>query len=392
MVAVLEFATAQRIVFGRGTLDQLGELAAPFGRKVFLVAGEHLRTTGELDRVERLLSAKGIGVERCQVQGEPEVGTVDAAAAGVRALGSDLVIAVGGGSALDVGKAVAALATNGGSVREYLEGVGTGRTLERRPVPFIAVPTTAGTGSEVTRNAVVASKAEGFKKSMRSPLMLAAVALVDPALTDSAPPSQTAASGLDALTQLIEPFVSSKATPVTDALALEGIRRAAVALPRVVENGHDSGARDDMALASLLGGLCLANAGLGAVHGIAAALGARFEIPHGVACASVLAATVEANINALAQRASGSAALARYARVGEALAGRSFASDEDARSAMVEIVRRLCAQLQVPRLASFAVHPGDIAMLVAESRGSSMRTNPIVLEDEEVAEILRQSL
>ncbi|MBI5544956.1 MAG: iron-containing alcohol dehydrogenase [Deltaproteobacteria bacterium] len=392
MATAFEFATAQRIVFGRGSLDQLGEAAGAFGRKALLVAAAHLQRTGALTRVEYLLSKKAVAVERLLVHGEPEAHVVDEAAARARALGSELVIAVGGGSALDVGKAAAGLATNGGSVREYLEGVGTGRALKARPLPFLAAPTTAGTGSEVTRNAVVSSKAEGFKKSIRSPLLLPLVALVDPALTDSTSPAQTAASGLDALTQLIEPFVSTRAMPATDALALEGIRRARTALPRAFLKGDDHEARDDLALASLFGGLCLANAGLGAVHGIAAALGVRFGLPHGLACACVLAATVEVNIRALERHDPGGPALERYAKVGEALAGRAFGSHAEARGAAVQLVRELCEQLKVPRLSSLGVGPARLPMLVAEARGSSMKTNPVVLEDSEIAEILSMSL
>jgi alcohol dehydrogenase class IV len=389
---MIEFATAQRIIIGRGCLEQIGELAAAFGKKSFVVAGEHLQKSGELARIEYLLSKKGFSVERLLVHGEPEVNLVDEAAARARVLGSDFIVAVGGGSVLDVGKAAAGLATNGGSVREYLEGVGSGRALRTRPLPFLALPTTAGTGSEVTRNAVVASKEEGFKKSFRSPLLLAAVALVDPALTDSTPPAQTAASGLDALTQLIEPFVSTRAMFATDALALEGMRRARVALPKAFGNGADQNARDEMAVASLLGGLCLANAGLGAVHGIAAALGARFVLPHGLACACVLAQTVEANIRALERRAPDGPALARYARVGEALAGQVFATAGQARSAVTTLLRELCQELKVPRLSRFGVQPSNLATLVGESRGSSMKSNPVTLEDAEIRAILEAAL
>ena len=388
----LEFASAQRIVFGRGALDQLGELAAAFGRKAFLVAGEHLDKTGDLSRVEYLLSKKGVDFERFLVHGEPEVHLVDEAASRARMLGSELVIAVGGGSALDVGKAAAGLAANSGSVREYLEGVGSGRALKCRPLPFLAAPTTAGTGSEVTRNAVVASREEGFKKSFRSPLLLAAVALVDPALTDSTPPAQTAASGLDALAQLIEPYLSTRASFATDALALEGLRRARLALPRAFEDGTDKDARDDMALASLLGGLCLANAGLGAVHGIAAALGARFDLPHGLACACVLAQTVEANVHALERRDPNGGALVRCARLGEALAGHGFGSEKEARAAAVSGLRELCQRLKVPRLAGCGVQASHLATLAGESRGSSMKTNPIALEDAEIRDILAAAL
>ena len=389
---VLEFASAQRIVFGRGSLEQVGEIAAGLGKKALLVAGAHLSATGELARVEYQVAKKGLAFERFMVHGEPEVSLVDEAAGRARLLACDLVVAVGGGSVLDVGKAAAGLAVNGGSVRDYLEGVGTGRALKQRGLPFLAVPTTAGTGSEVTRNAVVASREEGFKKSIRSPLLLATAAIVDPALTDSCPPAQTAASGLDALTQLIEPYVSTRANPATDALALEGIRRARVALPRAFANGADAQARDDLALASVLGGLCLANAGLGAVHGIAAALGARFEVPHGLACACVLAATVEANIHALERRGPTGAALARFARLGEVLTDRTFGSTGEARAACVKFLQELCERLGIPKLSRFKVVAAHVPSLAGESRGSSMQSNPVVLEDAEIREILSASL
>jgi alcohol dehydrogenase class IV len=390
--ACFEFATAQRVVFGRGQLASLPELAAGYGARTSLVAGDHLKASGALAALEKLLVEKGLAVDRLLAHGEPEVPDVDAAAERMRASCAEVVVGIGGGSVLDLAKAAAGVAANGGSVREYLEGVGNGRLVRRPGLPFIAVPTTAGTGSEVTRNAVIASRAEGFKKSIRSPLLLPAVALVDPALTDSVPPEQTAASGLDALTQLIEPYVSLRAQPMTDALALEGIRLAARALPRAFIDPGDRQARDDLALASLLGGLCLANAGLGAVHGIAAALGALCELGHGLSCATVLAATLEGNIRALERRDPRGPALARYARLGEVLAGRSFSSASEARKAAVATVRSLVETLEVPRLGALGVGEARIAALVEQSRGSSMRSNPIALEDGEIEAILRAAL
>jgi len=386
-----EFATAQRIVFGRGKVRSLAALASSYGTKALLVVGGH--TAGELlEGIEASVVAKGVACERLISTGEPETAAVDAGAARARDGRFELGIGIGGGSVIDLGKAVAGLATNGGPVRDYLEGVGTGKVIEKPPLPYIAVPTTAGTGSEVTKNAVISSRREGFKKSIRSHLLIPAVALVDPALTDSTPPAQTAASGLDALTQLVEPFVSTKAGPVTDALALEGMRRAASALPRVFRDGSDTEARDDMALASLLGGLCLANAGLGAVHGIAAALGALHGVPHGVACASVLAQVTSANVQALEARAPSSPALARYARVGETLTGRSFSNQVEARKAAVERLRELVADLGIPTLRAFGILESHLQRLVSESRGSSMKSNPVELTDSEISAVLQQAL
>lgn len=387
-----EFATARQIVFGRGRLDLLGELVASYGDRALIVAGQHLQSSETLQHVEYQLHKRGVAADRVFTTGEPEVVTVDETAARARVLGSKVVVGIGGGSVLDLAKAASGLATNGGSVRDYLEGVGTGRALQKPALPLIAVPTTAGTGSEVTRNAVVSSREEGFKKSIRSPLLLPAVALVDPALTDSVPRAQTAASGLDALTQLIEPYVSLRAQPATDAMALEGIRRAAKALPRAVEDGTDRDARDDMALASLLGGLCLANAGLGAVHGIAAALGARFGIAHGVACASVLWQTMEANVAALETREASSPALERYATIGEVLTGERFDSPADARAAGIAAVKSLVARLEIPRLGELGLAESSLPAAVKESRGSSMKSNPVVLTDAEIASILRAAL
>lgn len=387
-----ELTTAPRIVFGRGQLSCLGELAAGYGERVALLAGSHLEQAGELQRVVQLLEEKGLVVDRLLAHGEPEAGDVDRAAERLCTFQAQVVVGVGGGSVLDLAKAAAGVAANGGSVREYLEGVGSGRAVRRPSLPLIAAPTTAGTGSEVTRNAVVSSRAEGFKKSIRSPLLLPAVALVDPALTDSAPPAQTAASGLDALTQLIEPFVSLRAIPVTDALALEGIRLAARALPRAFADAADRAARDDMALASLLGGLCLSNAGLGAVHGIAAAVGALCDVGHGLACAALLVPCVEVNIRALEQRDPAGPALARYAALGAALTGRSFESDAAARRGAVEALRALVAALRIPRLGALGVGDAQVPALVKESRGSSMKANPIVLTDEEIGLALRGAL
>ncbi|MGI5865442.1 MAG: iron-containing alcohol dehydrogenase [Myxococcales bacterium] len=387
-----EFATARHIVFGRGRLDQLGELVAGYGDRALLVAGEHLRHSESLQRVEYLLQKRGVAAERVFTTGEPEVAAVDETAARARVLGSKVIVGIGGGSVLDVAKAASGLATNGGSVRDYLEGVGTGRALQRPALPLIAVPTTAGTGSEVTRNAVISSREEGFKKSIRSPLLLPAVALVDPALTDSVPPAQTAASGLDALTQLIEPYVSLRAQPATDAMALEGMRRAAPALPRAFEDGSNKEARDEMALASLLGGLCLANAGLGAVHGIAAALGARFGIAHGVACAAVLWQTMEANVKALEARDASSRALERYATIGATLTGRRFERAADARAAAIAEVKALVARLKIPRLGELGLARSSLPAVVKESRGSSMKSNPVVLTDAEIESILVAAL
>ncbi len=377
-----EFATAARIVFGEGRVAEAGALAAGLGRRALLVEG----ASGRGERVAGLLAASGVGVTRFQVAGEPTTG-VAAAGAG-RGAGCDLVVAIGGGSVIDAGKAIAALLTNTAPILDYLEVVGQGRPLTNRPAPFIAIPTTAGTGAEVTRNAVLGVEEAGVKVSLRSPLMLPAVALVDPELTYELPAHLTASTGLDALTQCIEPFVSPFATPLTDAVAREGMRRAAGALRAAFRDGRDRGARRDMCVASLCGGLALANAKLGAVHGFAAPLGGLFPIPHGVACARLLAPVTAANIRALRERAADSPALARYEEVARILTGNPGARAEDA----VVWLQQLVRELQVPGLAAYGIGSGDVDGIVEKAeRASSMKGNPITLTSDELSGALRSA-
>jgi alcohol dehydrogenase class IV len=301
-----------------------------------------------------------------------------------------VIVSLGGGSALDTGKAIAALLTNPGGALDYLEVIGRGRALENDPAPFVALPTTAGTGSEVTRNAVLASPEQRVKVSLRSPRMLARLALVDPELTHSLPPAVTASSGLDALTQLIEPFVTPAANPLTDAICREGIPRAARALPRAYADGGDAEARADMALASLLGGLALANAKLGAVHGLAGPLGGWLPgAPHGALCACLLPIVTEANVRALEAREPRSPALAHYAEVAAMLTGQPEAGAGEAAPWLAKLV----ADLAVPPLREYGLTSADIGELVPQAqKANSMRGNPITLTDAEVAEILERAL
>jgi alcohol dehydrogenase class IV len=380
-----EFATAARIVFGEGRVAETGALAAGFGRHALLVEG----ASGRGERVAGLLATSGVGVTRFQVAGEPTTGVVAAGAAAGRGAGCDLVVAIGGGSVIDAGKAIAALLTNTAPILDYLEVVGRGQPLTNRPAPFIAIPTTAGTGAEVTRNAVLGVEEAGVKVSLRSPLMLPAIALVDPELTYELPPRLTASTGLDALTQCIEPFVSPFANPLTDALAREGMRRAAGALRTAFRNGQDRGARRDMCVASLCGGLALANAKLGAVHGFAAPLGGLFPVPHGVACARLLAPVTAANIRALRERAADSPALARYDEVARILTSSPDARAEDAVAWLAELV----AELEVPPLAHFGVGVDEIPRVVEKAkRASSMKGNAIELTDGELAWVLGEGV
>jgi alcohol dehydrogenase class IV len=290
---------------------------------------------------------------------------------------------------LDAGKAIAAMMTNEGDLLDYIEIIGRGRTLGKRSAPFLAIPTTAGTGSEVTRNAVLASPEHRVKVSLRSPFLLASIALVDPELARDLPPSLTATTGLDALTQLIEPYTCLRGNPMTDAVCKEGMRRAARSLRAAFVNGGDAGAREDMALASLFGGMALANAGLGAVHGLAGPIGGMFPAPHGAVCAALLPYVMEANLRALRQRQPDSPALSRYQTVARLLTGKSEAAADDG----VEWVRALVSDLQVSGLARYGIRLEDSAELAAKAaQASSMKANPIVLTPGELSEIMEKAM
>ena len=381
-----EFATATRILFGPGVIGEAAPTAAALGHRAAVVASADVqRSLALLDE----LRAHGVAPTLLPVTGEP---TLDMVRVGVRRAleaGCDLVVGLGGGSALDAGKAIAALLANGGDPLDYLEVIGRGKALTHPSHPYIAIPTTAGTGAEVTRNAVLASPEHRVKASLRSPHLYPRLALVDPELTHSLPPELTASTGLDALTQLIEPFVSTGASALTDAICREGIRLAARSLRRVCRNGRDTAAREDMALASLLGGLALANAKLGVVHGFAAPLGGLYRAPHGAICARLLPLVMEANVRALQARAAGAPALERYAEIARIFTGRSEATIAEG----VAWVRSLCSDLEIPALRSYGLAPADLPALVAEAqRASSTKGNPISLTVEELTEIVRQAL
>jgi alcohol dehydrogenase class IV len=381
-----EFATAGRIIFGEGTLSEVGPAAAGMGKRALLITGASLERAQPLMEA---LEAEEVATAIFQVEGEPTTDLVYRGVEAARQHASDLIIGLGGGSPLDTGKAVSALATNPGEILDYLEVIGRGKAITETPLPYIAIPTTAGTGTEVTRNAVIGSPEHQVKVSLRSPLMLPRLALVDPELTYDLPLNITASTGLDALTQLIEPFISAKANPVSDAFAREGIRRAARALPVLHKEPGNRPARSDMALASLLGGLAMANASLGGVHGFAGPLGGMFPVPHGVVCARLLPFVMEANLTALEERQPGSPVLGRYQEIARLLTG------EDAARAVegVRWVRNLVDMLDIPYLGQYGVSREHFPELVEKSaRASSMKGNPIPLTEEEMQEILERAL
>ncbi len=421
-----EFSTAGRIVFGAGTLAYVRDVAPSLGRRPLVVTG----ATPERARpLLDLLAGCGLDAAQFSVPGEPDVEVVRRGVAAARDNRCDHVLGFGGGAAIDTAKAVAIVATNPGDVMDYLEIIGQGRSLVRASLPCIAIPTTAGTGSEVTRNSVIASREHRVKVSLRSPLMLPRLAIVDPELTYRLPRAVTAATGLDALTQLIEPFVCTRANALTDGLCQEGMIRVARSLRTAfagapegkataaiadVAGGPAEGngqararagapgsasatrfasgpatAREDMAVASLFGGLALANAGLGAVHGIAGPLGGMIEAPHGAVCAALLPNAVAVNLRALRERVPLSPALTRYRRMAELLTGDLGASAD----AGVAWLRLLVADLGILGLASYGVDSALIEQLVENAaRASSMKANPVQLHREELAEIVEGAL
>jgi alcohol dehydrogenase class IV len=382
-VTGFEFATAPRIVVGAGRAGELPGLLAGLGSRVLVCTGANpARHAGLLDDVT-------LPTAVFPVAGEPTIELARAGTAAAREHGADVVAAIGGGSVIDLGKAVAMLLGNGGDPLDYLEVIGSGRKITQPAVPFVAVPTTAGTGSEVTANAVLASPEHRLKASLRSPLMIPRVALVDPRLAFSCPPPVTAASGLDALTQCLEPYVSIRANPLTDGLAREGLRRAASGLRAAYADGGDLGARADMATCSLLGGMALANAKLGAVHGLAGVIGGTAAVPHGVACAVLLAPVIETNVRALRSVDPGDPVLDRYMEAAQLLTGRPTASIEFG----LAWIRETISLFGMPGLAAFGIGPQDadgIADKAATS--SSMQGNPIALSRTELRATILEAL
>jgi len=391
-----------RISFGPGGFSRVPEVVAGHGRRVLLVTGgRSLAASGRREALLTGLAAAGVTVAgEVAITDEPSPAVVDAAVAAHRveadADAVDVVLGVGGGSVLDAAKAIAGLLRTGSSVIEHLEGLPGMRPYEGPAVPLIAVPTTAGTGSEATRNAVISERGPaGYKRSFRDERLVAADAVVDPDLLAGNDPVRIATNGMDALTQLLEAYTSLRAGPLTDALALSGLEAARDGLLAWHSDPDGPGAaeaRSRMAYAALLSGICLAHAGLGAVHGLASPLGAQFPVPHGAACGATLAAVTAANIGALAERDPGSPALARYARLGRLLAGLpETAGGAEARGALIVTLSEWTAALQIPRLRTYGIVETDIPAIVADSRGSSMRTNPIALTDAEIASILLAS-
>jgi len=391
-VDISEFSLSRlpRIEFGSGALHKLPAVARGYGTRVLLVTGARsLMDSPAWPALTAGLKAQGIGWLHLSIPGEPSPQMVDEAVRALRTELIDVVIGIGGGSALDAAKAIAGLLKPGNSVMDHLEGVGPELPYSGPATPFIAVPTTAGTGSEATKNAVLSVQgADGFKKSFRDEKLVAEVALVDPDLLASCPPPVIAANGMDALTQLLESYVSSRAAPLTDSLAWGGMKAARNGLLALYADAGDVAARERMAYAALVSGITLAQVGLGSVHGLAAPLGAFFPIPHGVACGTLVATATRMNIETLKVRVPEHPALEKYAQVGRLLSKQGQLDRDAAHAALIDTLEAWTRELDLPALARYGVTQADIPRIVANSRGSSMKTNPVRLEDSEIAAIL----
>lgn len=381
-----EFTTANRIIFGAGKLKDVAAATNRFGKRALVVTGSQ---PGRAQPLLDLLNAGGIDCVAFPVSGEPDVATVQAGVAQARQTERDVIIGFGGGAVIDAGKAISGLLTNDGDIFDYLEVIGKGQALKNAATPYMAIPTTAGTGAEVTSNAVIYSPEHRVKVSLRSPSMLPRVALVDPELTYTSPPAVTASSGLDAITQVIEAFVSNKANPLTDSLCREGIQRGARSLQRAYQHGTDAAAREDMAITSLFSGIALSNAKLGAVHGFAGPMGGMFAIPHGAVCACLLPHVMHANIQALASRQPDSPVLRRYAEIAQTVTGRADATADDG----VAWIRDLCRAVDIQSLSAFNITSTDFPAIIEKSAvSSSMQGNPIKLTADEMGAILQAAL
>jgi alcohol dehydrogenase class IV len=395
MIRHFSLARFPRIEFGPGAIAKLPALAAQYGTRALLVTGaKSFQASVQWEPLLEGLKQAGLDWRHTAIHSEPSPQMVDAAVAGYAGEHIDVVIAIGGGSVLDAAKAIAGLLRIGDPVMDYLEGVGPEKPYRGPALPFIAAPTTAGTGSEATKNAVLSVIGEdGFKKSFRDEQLVPAWAVVDPDLLATCPREQIAANGMDALTQLIESYVSLNANRFTDSIAIDGIRAARDALlPLYDDPAAAAAARAGMAYAALLSGITLAQTGLGSVHGLASPLGAFFPIPHGMVCGTLVATCSRVNIEAMLERDPGNVALEKYTEVAEVLCRQAFSSHHAAHRALVGLLEEWTRHLQIRQLAYYGIGETDFDRILANCRGSSMKTNPVVLNDAEITGILRERL
>lgn len=395
MIPPFSIARLPRIIFGAGSLAQVPDLLAAYGRRVLLVTGARsFVASSHWESLRKQLETRNVAWVHFRVEGEPSPQLVDDAVRELKDAGIESVAGIGGGSVLDAAKAIAGLLRVGNSVMDYLEGVGPELPYQGPALPYIAVPTTAGTGSEATKNAVLSVRGKnGFKKSFRHELLVPQYAVVDPDLLATCPRELIAANGMDALTQLLESYVSTKANPFTDALATSGLAAVRDGLFAWYENSDQAAqGRAAMAYAALLSGIALAQTGLGAVHGLAAPLGAFFPIPHGVACGATVAAATAANIAALRERDPENTALQKYAHLGALLSGQDEVRGSTAADTLIRLLEDWTGRLRLPTLGHYGITETDLDSIVAHSRSSSMKTNPVVLTDDELRAILRRCL
>lgn len=383
MYKVGEFYAPGKIIFGPGGLSQVGAEAKRLGSKVLIVLGKSaMKKSGALDRLTHLLIENNLEYTIYDnIPSDPTVEIVDTGTNLARKENCNLVIALGGGSVLDTGKAISAMVTNEGSVADYQEIEGKGRKFKTKPIPFIAIPTTSGTGSEATKNAVITNTEFSLKKSIRDPWLIPEVALVDPELTLSLPPHITADCGGDALTQCIESYLGKKSQEITDALALHAIGLIGKSLVKAVKDGKNLEARKDMAMAALLSGLCLSNSGLGAVHALSHPLGVYYKIPHGLSCAVLLPYVMEYNLPVVTKK------LAKIAQsLGEDI---SLLSETEAAQRAVERIKEILSQAGIKsNLSEWEIKEEDFSQLIKGAKGGSLNNNPRDTSDEDLIELL----
>ncbi len=386
-----------RIYFGEGVLARLPDLIGEYGRQILLVCGASSFVDSRYwTELQQSLAKGNISYQLFHVTGEPSPEMVDEAVSQFTTSGIEVVVGIGGGSVLDAAKAIAGLLPSGHSVLDYLEDIGRGLSYQGGALPFIAVPTTAGTGSEATKNAVLSKQGpEGYKKSFRHDELVARAAVVDPCLLEVCPRELIAAQGMDAFTQLLESYVSIRANPITDALAWSGLEAVAQGFFAAYDGGDSEAARQGraaMAYGALISGITLAHAGLGSVHGLAQPLGSLFPVPHGIACGTTLAVATEVNIKALRERDPRSPALSKYAKVGRLLLGDRRLNEQSACHALISQLQMWAERMAIPRLSEFGISEADLPLIVSNSRGNSMKSNPVLLSDEEIASIVRSRL
>lgn len=387
-----EFLPLPQIYFGRKQINKISSSTKQYGHNTLIVVSESVWKNNEIQSIIDIeFATNDISKTVFLSKGEPTTKKVDQGVERARKEKVDVIIAIGGGSALDLGKAIAGLVPNTGSAKDYMEVIGKGAKINNQPLPLIVIPTTAGTGTEVTKNAVILSREDKLKSSIRSPLLIPKVAIIDPELMVSLPKEITASCGLDALTQLIEAFTSNKSQPITDSLAILGIQKVTESLIRAFDEGNDLDAREDMAFASLLSGICLANAGLGAVHGLAGPIGGMFDAPHGMICGALLAPTIEQNILKLLSQIPYSNKLSKYARLGEIVSGHSFESIREAVTNIIGYTKNITKILEMPKLSEFGIKQSDFDIIITKAKkSSSMKYNPVELSDEQLTKILLQ--